>query len=1137
MLLLFAAVTSIGWAAEVSEIYTFTSKAWATSQDAWTSNGDGGQLTSGQGVQITKTISTAGCTSKKSFSNVSKIIVRYCTNASNGVGSIKVKVGEGTEKSFSVTKPSSGGTTLKNAEFTFDPAETGNVTLTATCTTNSVYINSITIFYNEEGGSTTESPLASIALSGDYPTIFAQGDAFSHAGMTVTATYEDETTKDVTSSAEFTGYEMNTIGEQTVTVSYTEGEVTKTTTYNITVNAPALLTSIALSGDYPTTFYQNDAFSYAGAVVTATYEDNSTKDVTSSATFSTPDMTTTGTKEVTVSYTENEITKTTSYEITVNADVTPANQKKDAITSSDLAATSSTYISFSDVAKNSNARYAGNTAKHSSNAIQLRTTNNNSGIVSTTSGGKLISVSVTWNSSTTAGRTLNIYGSNTEYTAASDLYDSSKQGTLIGTLTATGTVTVPATDTYTYVGIRSSSGAMYIDDVTFVWEESSKQTATVTIGTNELTVGNNTVVTTDGPALTLTSNNTNVATVSGTTVTGAAAGYATITAAWDENDDFDGGTNTFDVTVKDADKGTEANPYTVAEALALIDNLGTKASWDVYVSGVVSRTTQYNSGGTITYYIYDAEGGEELQVYKGNGIDNAAFSAMTDLQPGDEVTVFGKLKLYNNSTKEFDSGNYLVAFNRPNPKAEAGLSFPEASYQATVGETFTAPTLTNPNNLTVTYTSNNAEVATVDENTGAVTIVAAGTAKITASSAETEDYYAGTASYTLNVKNPPATLVTVDADGNTTFDLTQNDWGFPEGSANKAVEEGSFSNSGYTIKVAGSNNNGYYYNTGYLMIGKAGAYLTFPAFDYDVDKIEVVGRSGASTSVKQNIYVGETAVSTETTGCTKTNTYEIAEDYQAAGNVYTLKLTSAHNAQITSIIVYKKAATPTVVDLTLDENDDNSAVLTANDGKVANVTIGRTFSNASFSTIVLPFDVDNTTLKNKFGNNTKLYSFDGDIATADDKLELQFNAETAIEAGKPYLIMPETATTNPVFEGVTISSNVISALGTNATFIPNLNATTIAASQQVMFLGAANTLYFNSETATMKGFRAYWQLTRSFTGASIPFDDAVTGIKTIDNESLTTDNDGWYTINGVRLHAAPAQKGVYIHNGKKVVVK
>ena len=93
------------------------------------------------------------------------------------------------------------------------------------------------------------------------------------------------------------------------------------------------------------------------------------------------------------------------------------------------------------------------------------------------------------------------------------------------------------------------------------------------------------------------------------------------------------------------------------------------------------------------------------------------------------------------------------------------------------------------------------------------------------------------------------------------------------------------------------------------MLGKKNSTLTLPAFSFDVDKIVVTGKSGASGSVGQNIFVGETAVSTETTGATGTNTYNIKSNYQAAGNVYTLKVTTAHNTQITKIEIFKKVAT------------------------------------------------------------------------------------------------------------------------------------------------------------------------------------------------------------------------------------
>lgn len=140
-----------------------------------------------------------------------------------------------------------------------------------------------------------------------------------------------------------------------------------------------------------------------------------------------------------------------------------------------------------------------------------------------------------------------------------------------------------------------------------------------------------------------------------------------------------------------------------------------------------------------------------------------------------------------------------------------------------------------------------------------------------------------------------------------TLDLTDGTWGFP---TTKKVEATSYTNGdGYTIIVEGTTGNGFRVYTGndsYFLFGQQGASITLPAFDFDVEKIEVVGRSGASASTKMNVFVGDDAVSEETTGCTGTNTYEIDEDYQAAGNVYKLKVTSKHNAQAVAINIYKK---------------------------------------------------------------------------------------------------------------------------------------------------------------------------------------------------------------------------------------
>lgn len=131
------------------------------------------------------------------------------------------------------------------------------------------------------------------------------------------------------------------------------------------------------------------------------------------------------------------------------------------------------------------------------------------------------------------------------------------------------------------------------------------------------------------------------------------------------------------------------------------------------------------------------------------------------------------------------------------------------------------------------------------------------------------------------------------ADADVTYDFTGSGWSV----SNSALTNG-------TVSFTGEGSANFKMSTGYFMLGKSGAYITFPAYSKAVEKIVVTGRSGASASTKMNIFVGDATVSTETTGSTSANTYEIASASQVAGTIYTLKVTSNHNAQITKIEVF-----------------------------------------------------------------------------------------------------------------------------------------------------------------------------------------------------------------------------------------
>ncbi len=100
----------------------------------------------------------------------------------------------------------------------------------------------------------------------------------------------------------------------------------------------------------------------------------------------------------------------------------------------------------------------------------------------------------------------------------------------------------------------------------------------------------------------------------------------------------------------------------------------------------------------------------------------------------------------------------LVIFREPvSSKEAAGLAFETAAYLVKANGSLTTPTLTNPNSLSVSYASSDANVVAVNENTGALTIKSSGKAVITVSSAETDTYKAGSASYTIYVAEQAGT--------------------------------------------------------------------------------------------------------------------------------------------------------------------------------------------------------------------------------------------------------------------------------------------------------------------------------------------------------------------------------------------
>ncbi len=255
-----------------------------------------------------------------------------------------------------------------------------------------------------------------------------------------------------------------------------------------------------------------------------------------------------------------------------------------------IGVTGNNYSSWSGKTSNSTAIYAGQSAG-SYNSIQLRSKNSNSGIVTTSSGGKVKSVIVVLNSNTTASGRLDVYGKNTAYTSPEDLYSVDNQGTRIGSVLMSDeeTSTITISDDYEYIGFRSYNGAVYVDKITIVWENSTSSAVTTNTTINSAGITNTDVyegtaggqltatVTANGTTIedatvTWSSSNTDVATIDASgIVTLVAAGTTTITAYYagvenqympsegtckltvTDSTPFSGGDVTFDAT---QDKGT-----------------------------------------------------------------------------------------------------------------------------------------------------------------------------------------------------------------------------------------------------------------------------------------------------------------------------------------------------------------------------------------------------------------------------------------------------------------------------------------------------------------------------------------------------------------------------------------------------
>lgn len=184
----------------------------------------------------------------------------------------------------------------------------------------------------------------------------------------------------------------------------------------------------------------------------------------------------------------------------------------------------------------------------------------------------------------------------------------------------------------------------------------------------------------DGATITYSSTDKNIAVVNNkgeVSVVTDKVGSAIITATYDGDDTYEGSTASYKITVYPilTGAGTEANPYTVADVIAL-NSANALPQDQVFVKGIITKidevSTQHKNA---TYNISDnSQATNQLKIYRGKNLNNTDFTAAADLSTGWTVTVKGVLTLYNNSTLEMTTGNYITSIVKPSEYTAATLT-------------------------------------------------------------------------------------------------------------------------------------------------------------------------------------------------------------------------------------------------------------------------------------------------------------------------------------------------------------------------------------------------------------------------------------------------------------------------------
>ena len=199
------------------------------------------------------------------------------------------------------------------------------------------------------------------------------------------------------------------------------------------------------------------------------------------------------------------------------------------------------------------------------------------------------------------------------------------------------------------------------------------------------------------------------------------------------------------------------------------------------------------------------------------------------------------------------------------------------------------------------------------------------------------------------------------------------------------------------------------------------------------------------------------------------------------------------------------------------------------------VTLNRTIkADNTWNTIWLPFSMTKAELQATFGNDVEIAQFSETVNTNVSSI-INFNTmdTPAISPNVPVLLRTSTAGTSYNIAGRTVVDGTPIIEGTNFDFVGTTVANTII--EDGDYFISNNKLYTSTGKSKVKGTRAYLKTTTA--GAriiSFSLDgEEIAAIEDIERGTITTGKV--YNLNGQQLKKA--QKGIYIQNGKKVVIK